>query len=260
MSGAIIFPPRFRFSLGMKTLIPWAVDWNMPFLLSTTLLFLPYRPSHPSLTEIAVSPLCHHCRGSTGFGNAGMSCLCSDTRLQCLGKSRRRVAGTGMWEGPGQPIPVFGTGSGKVLGSRVPSLDKTGMPEKWQMQAGGQGERGGWLSANVDVPFAESSHCMWLWMLQPPLSCSSAFPLTLPALALEAALPEALHISAVEREGVVSFLVLMKWVIFQQSPLERRLLLPNWGAWCCSDVTLLSLQSSRISTEETNCFKHEGKH
>lgn len=58
-------------------------------------------------------------QGSTGFSKAGLSCLCSDMRLQCLGKSRRRVAGTGMWERPGQPIPVFGTGSGKVLGSRV---------------------------------------------------------------------------------------------------------------------------------------------
>lgn len=97
-----------------------------------------------------------------------------------------------------------------------------------------------------------------LWMLWPLLSCSSAFPLALPVLALEAALPEALHISAEEGEGVVSFLVLMKWVTFQQSPLERSLLLPNWGA-CCSDVTLPSLQSSRISREETNCFKSEGK-
>lgn len=82
-----IFPPRFRFSLGMRTLIPWGFVWSMQLLLSTTLLFLPCRPSHPSLTEIAVSLPSHRCRGSTAFSNAGMSCLCSDTRPQCLGKS-----------------------------------------------------------------------------------------------------------------------------------------------------------------------------
>lgn len=48
-----------------------------------------------------------------------------------------------------QPLPVFGTGSLEVLGSPVPSLDKTGMPEKWQMQAGGHGERRGWLRSAI---------------------------------------------------------------------------------------------------------------
>lgn len=110
MCGAIVFLSRCRFSLGMQTLIPWGVVQCVQLSLSTTLLFLPCCPSHPSLTEAAVSLPSHHCRGSTGFSNAGMSSLCSDTRLQCLGKSCHRVAGTGMWERRGQPIPVFGTG------------------------------------------------------------------------------------------------------------------------------------------------------
>lgn len=110
----------------------------------------------------------------------------------------------------------------------------------------------------MDVPVAaESSHCVALAALASAVLLISLSTRT-PALALEAALPEALHISAEEREGVVSFLVLMKWVTFQQSPLERSLLLLNWGA-CCSDVTLPSLQSSRISREGTNCIKREGK-
>lgn len=77
-SGAIIFPPRFRFTLGLKTLIPIGVAWSMPLLLSTTLLFLPYHPSRPFLTEIAISLLSHHCRAVLGL--ARQDCpVCAQT-------------------------------------------------------------------------------------------------------------------------------------------------------------------------------------
>lgn len=66
---------------------------------------------------------------------------------------------------------------------------------------------------------------------------------------------------------MVNFFILMKWVTFKQRPLKEEqlllaleLLLPNFFAWCCSDVTLVSLQCSGIGGEETNCFKDEGKH
>jgi len=74
---------------------------------------------------------------------------------------------------------------------------------------------------------------------------------------------------AVAPETMLKFLVsLMKRVNSEQSPLEEEqllqspelLLLPNFFAWCCSDVTLVLLERSRKGGEEINCSKHQGKH
>lgn len=250
MCGAIVFLPRFRFSLGMQTLIPWGVVQYVQLLLSTTLLFLPCCPSHPSLTEAAVSLPSHHCRGSTGFSNAGMSSLCSDTRLQCLGKSCHRVAGTGMWERPGQPMPVFGTGRQSESAGQLSALCMPlGCQRNGRCRQVGMGR-----VAQKCRPHLEQDVLRFPLLLEAVTVCDSA--LTVLLISLSTRTPSAgtwgctawsssYLCSGAWRAGELP--VLMKWVTFQV-----RLLLPNWGAWCCSDVTLPSLQSSRISREETN--------
>lgn len=128
MSAAVVFLPRLRFSLVMKTLIPRAGVWSL---------------SHPFLTEIPISPLSCHCRSNSRLSNVRMSCLCSEAKPQSW-QSHSPTAGTQIWVWPSQPILAFVAGSGEVLGGQL-HFDKMGRPEKQQMQEGWHGEREGWL-------------------------------------------------------------------------------------------------------------------
>lgn len=102
----------------------------------------PSFPPTPFLLEFPF-PLFHVTAGVI-LGLAMQECPACAQRQDCSVLAKA-TASAQTWGRPGQLILVFAASSLKVLGGRVPFIDKMGTPEKRQMQEGGHGEREGGL-------------------------------------------------------------------------------------------------------------------